>query len=109
MHLKSDNIEIMNYDKADEVIEEVFESLLNRYQIGFKISIKGSNFIFGYVNLLHYKCNIINLKRSGSYIDSTDRIKKKTISLINDHDKCFQYDITAELNHDEIGKNSQKI
>ena len=42
MHLKSDNIEIMNYDKADEVIEEVFESLLNRYQIGFKISIKGS-------------------------------------------------------------------
>ena len=32
----------MNYDKADEVIEEVFESLLNRYQIGFKISIKGS-------------------------------------------------------------------
>ena len=77
MHLKSDNIEIMNYDKADEVIEEVFESLLNRYQIGFKISIKGSNFIFGYVNLLHYKCNIINLKRSGSYIDSTDRIKKK--------------------------------
>ena len=109
MHLKSDNIEIMNYDKADEVIEEVFESLLNRYQIGFKISIKGSNFIFGYVNLLHYKCNIINLKRSGSYIDSTDRIKKKTISLINDHDKCFQYDVTAELNHDEIGKNSQKI
>ena len=77
MHLKSDNIEIMNYDEADEVIEEVFESLLNRYQIGFKISIKGSNFNFGYVNLLHYKCNIINLKRSGSYIDSTDRIKKK--------------------------------
>ena len=77
MHLKSDNIEIMNYDKADEVIEEVFESLLNRYQIGFKISIKGSTFNFGYVNLLHYKCNIINLKRSGSYIDSTDRIKKK--------------------------------
>ena len=53
MHLKSDNIEIMNYYKADEVIEEVFESLLNRYQITFKISIKGSNFIFGNVNLLH--------------------------------------------------------
>ena len=35
--------------------------------------------------------------------------KKKTISLINDHDKCFQYDVTAELNHDEIGKNSQRI
>ena len=65
MHSKSDNIEIMNYDKADEVIEEVFKSLLNRYQGGFKILIKGGNFVFGYVNLLHYKCDIINLKRSG--------------------------------------------
>ena len=30
MHSKSDNIEIMNYDKAHEVIKELFESLLNR-------------------------------------------------------------------------------
>ena len=31
IHSKSDNIEIMIYDKADEVIEELFQSLLNRY------------------------------------------------------------------------------
>ena len=30
MHSKSDNIEIMIYDKAHEVIKELFESLLNR-------------------------------------------------------------------------------
>ena len=34
MHLKSDNIETMINDKADEVIEKYFESFPNRYQIG---------------------------------------------------------------------------
>ena len=33
MHSKSDNIEIMINDKADEVIEKRFESFPNRYQI----------------------------------------------------------------------------
>ena len=36
MHSKSDNIEIMVNDKPDEVIEELFQSLLSRYQIGLR-------------------------------------------------------------------------
>ena len=36
MHLKSDNIEVMIKDKADEIIEELFESLLPIYQIGLE-------------------------------------------------------------------------
>ena len=36
MYLKSDNIEIMINDKTNEVIEDFFKSLLNRYQIGQK-------------------------------------------------------------------------
>ena len=36
MHLKSDNIEVMIKDKANEVIEELFESLLPIYQIGLE-------------------------------------------------------------------------
>ena len=34
MHLRSDKIELMINDKEDEVIEERFQSLLSRYQIG---------------------------------------------------------------------------
>ena len=30
MHFKFDNIEIMTNDKADEIIEELFESLLKQ-------------------------------------------------------------------------------
>ena len=51
----------MIYDKADEVIKELFESLLHRYQIGLKTSMKGSDFIFDCVNFLDYKCHKINL------------------------------------------------
>ena len=31
MHSRSDNIEIMINDEADEVVEKLFKSLLNRY------------------------------------------------------------------------------
>ena len=36
MHSMSRNIEIMLYDKLDEVLEELFQSLLFRYQIGYQ-------------------------------------------------------------------------
>ena len=59
----------MVWDKAIEVIHEVYESLYSRYQFGLETSIKGSDFILFYINLLHYKCDEINLKRVGSNTD----------------------------------------
>ena len=53
MHAKNDNIEFMIYDNADEVIEELFESLLNRYQIELKTSMTSSDFTFDCVHLLY--------------------------------------------------------
>ena len=76
MHSKNDNIEIINNDKADEVIEELFQSLLSRYKIGLEASMKRSEFILNCVHILYYKCHKINLKRNGSYKDSPDWIKK---------------------------------
>ena len=61
VHSRSDNTEIMINDKVDEVIEELFQSLLNRYQIGLETSMRGSNFIFDCVHLLYYKCHKMNL------------------------------------------------
>ena len=75
MHSKSDNIEIMINDETDEVIKELFDSLKNRYQNNLDL-IKGSDFVFDYVQLLSYKCHKINPNHSGSYIDSPDWIKK---------------------------------
>ena len=46
MHSKSDNVEIIIYEEADEVIEELFKTLLNRCKIGLETSVRGSDFIF---------------------------------------------------------------
>ena len=52
MHWKSDKIEFIIYDNADETFEERFESLLNRYQTGLETSMSRSDFIFDWVHLL---------------------------------------------------------
>ena len=52
MDLKSDNIEIMMNNEADVIIEELFDSLKNRYQTNLE-SMKGSQFVSNYVHLLY--------------------------------------------------------
>ena len=56
VHSKSDNIEIMINDEADEVIKELSDSLKNRYQINLE-SMKGSElssitFIYCIINVI---------------------------------------------------------
>ena len=61
---------------------------------------------------MYYKCHKINPNHGGSYIDSPDWIKNKkaTINPINKQDnKCFQYAVTVALNHEKIGKHSERI
>ena len=59
MHSKSDNIEFISYDNTNEVVNERFESLLSRYQIGLETSMRGNDFIF----LNQINCCIINSTR----------------------------------------------
>ena len=81
MHSKSDNIEIMIKDKINEVIEKLFDLLLNKYQIGLETLMRGSDFIYDCVHLLHSRCHKINFKRGRSYIDSSEWIKDKKATI----------------------------
>ena len=65
MHSKIDKIEIMINDEADEVIKKLFNSLKNKLEW-----MKGSEFVFDYVQLLYYKFHKLNLNCGRSYIDS---------------------------------------
>ena len=59
----------------------------------------GSDFIFDYVHLLHYKCHKVNFKQVGSYIDSLDWIKNKkgTIRPVSKkYKKGFQYAVIGK-------------
>ena len=91
MHSKSDNIELMTYDNADEEIEKLFESLLNRYQIGLERSMRSGDFTLDCGHLLYYKCYKINSNCCGSYIDSFGWIKNKKTTI---NAKYFQYAAT---------------
>ena len=72
---------------------------------------KGSSFTFKEVDLLYYHLHKISLNRGGSYTNSPEWLKNKrvTINPKNDDDECFKYALTAALNHEEIGRNPQRI
>ena len=91
MHAKSDNIKIMIGSETNEVIEELFISLLQRYQEGLEESMKGSGFVSDGVNALYYDLNKTSLNRGRSYIDSPKWLKNKKaiINPQNNDDKCI--------------------
>ena len=106
MRTRSVHIEIMMGSETDEIIEGLFESLLERYQKGLEESMRESEFIFDSVDSLHYDLNKISLSRGESYIDSPKWLKNKnaTIYSKNNDDKCFQYALTVALNYQNIKK-----
>ena len=77
MHTKSNNTEIMIGSDTNEFIEELFKSLLQRYQENLEEKMRGSEFVFDGVNVLYYDLNKISLNRGGSYIDFPEWIKNK--------------------------------
>ena len=78
MRAKNYNIEIM---MGNEIDEEPFESLLQKYQDELEEKIRGSEFVFDSVDLLHYNLHKISLNRGGSYIDSPKWLKNKKATI----------------------------
>ena len=87
----------MTGSDTDEIIEELSESFLRRYEQNLEEKMKGSDFEFDGVNFLYYDFNKRSLNRGGSYIDSPQWIKNKksTINPKNNDYKCFQYAVTS--------------
>ena len=111
MHTKSNNTAIMIGRDTNEVIEELFKSLLQKYQENLEEEMRGSEFVFDGVNMLYYDLNKINLNRGESYIDCPVWIKNKkaTINPNNNDNKCFQYALTVALNYEKIKNDPQRI
>ena len=53
MHAKSNNIEIMTGNETGEIIKECFESVLQKYQERLEEKMRGKEFVFDSVDLLH--------------------------------------------------------
>ena len=110
MHTKSDNIEIMMGSETDDITDELFESIFQKYQEGLEESMREIKFIFDSVDLLYYNLqkSILNRKRL-SYIDSPEWLKKATIHPKNNDDNCFQYALFVALNYQNIKNNPERI
>ena len=113
MYSKSNNIEITMGSNTNEIIKNLFNSLLRRYHEGLQVSMRGREFVFDYVESLNYIFHKADLKTSGSYTETPEWIQSKgaTINCHNDDDddKCFQFAITIVLNYNEIGNHHQRI
>ena len=112
MLTKSDNIEIIMDSETDNIIKELFESLLQKYQEGLEESMRGSNFYFDSVDLLYYHLQKTSLNRKGgSYIDSPERLKKKKAkpNPKNSDDSCFQSTLTAALGYRNYKSHPERV
>ena len=111
MRTKSSNTEILMGNETDKIIEELFESLLQKYLERLEEKMRGSEFVFDSIALLYYNLHKISLNRDESYINSPKWLKNKkaTINSKNDDDKCFQYALTVALNYEQIKKDPQRI
>ena len=110
MHPKSRQVEFYMGIDTENVINTLFNTLLQNFQrIQETSNERGSEFIPDSVELLEYELHKIDIIRAESYIVSPDWIasKKATINPKNEKDnKCFQWSIIAGLNYNIINKNN---
>ena len=113
MYSVSKNIKIFMGNNTDEVIDRLFNTMLQRFQEAKEISFeRGSEFIFENVDSLFYYFQKIDINRSGSYIETPKWLKDKKATnnpKNTDDDNCFQYSITIALDNKDIGKDPQRI
>ena len=66
---------------------------MQKYQEGVEELMRGSEFVFGSVDLLYYHLQRISLKKGESYVESPKWLKDKGATINpknNNNNKCFQ-------------------
>ena len=107
IYSKSKPVEIFMGSDTEDVIDTLFNTLLQRFQHAQETSNdKGSEFIPENVELLYYNFQKIDIRSAESYIMSPNWIvnKKVTINPKNEKDKCFQWSIISGLKYDKFKK-----
>ena len=97
IYVWSDNESIMLGNETDNIIKELFESILDNYQKEEQIMREGSDFIFESAELLDYKLHKTSLKRGGSYIESHEWLKNKEATISPKNKKKINVSRTQQL------------
>ena len=106
IYTKSEPVEIFMGSKTKDVIDNLFNTFLQRFQYAQETSNeRGSEFTPDSVELLYY--HFIDIRRAESHIISSGWIasKKATINPKNEKDnKCFQLAKISGLNYNKINE-----
>ena len=112
MHTKSRQVEVYKGSDTENVIDTLFNALLqNIERIQVTSNERGIEFFSDGVKLLEYELHKTDIIRAESYIASLNWIanKKATINPKNEKDnKCFQCSVIAGLNHKVIKEKELK-
>ena len=107
MRRKIDHIDILMGCETNEIIEQLFECLLENYQKDLEEPMRRSDSVFHSIDLLYYHSNKISLNRT--WRSMNEWLKKATINPKNNDNNCFQYALTVALNDQNIKKDPQRI
>ena len=94
------------------LLNNFLNDFLPRYQEKLEEKMENSYFVIESVDLLFYSLHKTRLRKGGSCIESPEwlRSKRATVNPKNKKDdKCFQYALTVALNHQNIGRDPQRI
>lgn len=96
-------VKLTSFSNADEVVKEIFQSLINTYDELDKM-MKISGFSFKFFGNSNSTCKNVNVPGGLSFIVSPNlvEIQKCHINLQNNDDRCFQYALKLRQHYEEI-------
>ena len=112
MYSQSDSVTIMIGNETDDIINELINTFIKRYQEGLETKKRRSSFTFDHIDLLKYDFHRVTLSRGSSYIESPEWLKNKRVTINPKNTKdnnCFQYVIIEALNHQNIDHHPERI
>ena len=108
IYTKSKALEVFTGSDTEDVIDKLFNTLLQRFQrVQETSNERGSELIPDSVELSYYHFQRIDIRRAESYILPPDSIlsKKATINPKNKKDnECFKWSINSGINYNKIKK-----
>ena len=69
------NIELLMGSETDDIINELFESFLQKYQEKLQEKLKDSKIVFASIDLFYYSLYKTRLRRGKSYIESPEWLR----------------------------------
>ena len=111
-YVKSKNVICTPSDDTSNIMDELLQSLSKYYHEKLMIARADSSYIFHSVNELNIHFHTIDLKRTGTYIESPMWLvdKKATVNPKNTKDNyCFAYAAIKAIYHKELGDHLYRI